>query len=57
MIYIVKNLVQKPEDTLPYWATTKVFAVDDEMALAVSRATCSMEGYRTTMQEIKEKRD
>ena len=57
MIYIVRNLVQKPEDTLPYWATTKVFAVDDEMARAVSRAVCSMEGYKTVMQEIKEKRE
>jgi hypothetical protein len=56
MIYIVRNLVQKPQEPLPYWATTKVFAVDDEMARAVSRAVCSMEGYKTIDQQIKERR-
>lgn len=54
MIYLVRNLVQKPHDPLPYWALTKVFAIDDEMARAVSRATCSMEGYRTIDQKIME---
>ena len=56
MIYLVTNLVQKPQESLPFWATTKVFAVDDEMARAVSRAVCSMQGLKTLHQKIKERR-
>ena len=56
MIYTVRNLVQKPEDTHPQWALTKVFAVDEEMAKAVSRAVCSLQGFRTTDQTLVEVR-
>jgi hypothetical protein len=54
MIYVVRNLVQKPHESSPHWALTKVFAIDDEMARAVSRATCSIEGYRIFDQQIVE---
>lgn len=55
MIYIVYNLVQDTKGKQSY-RNTKVFAVDDEMARAVSRALCSANGYKLIDQTIMERR-
>lgn len=56
MIYIVYNLVENTKDSRTSYKNTKVFAVDEEMARAVSRAMCSTNGYKVLDQVIVEKR-
>lgn len=55
MIYVVKNLVENYRKQTS-WKDAKVFAVDDEMAVAVSRALCHTNGYKVLDQLIVEKR-
>lgn len=51
MIYALKNNVQHP-DGRGAVRFTKVFAVDEEMARAVSRAMCSADGMRVLEQWV-----
>jgi hypothetical protein len=51
MIYALKNNVQHADGRRAV-RFTKVFAVDDEMARAVSRAMCSADGLRVLEQWI-----
>lgn len=51
MIYALKNNVQHADGRRAV-RFTKVYAVDDEMARAVSRALCSADGMRVLEQWI-----
>jgi hypothetical protein len=51
MIYALKNDVQHADGRRAV-RFTKVYAVDDEMARAVSRALCSADGMRVLEQWI-----
>lgn len=56
MIYFVQNLVEDSKTKKVRFADTKVFAVDDEMAFAVSKALCNTNGYKVLEQSVKFKR-
>ena len=56
MIYTVYNLVKNAKDGRTSYKNTKVFAVDDEMARAVSRALCGINGYKVLDQVIIQQR-
>lgn len=53
MIYVIHNRVLNCEGK-QCQRNTKVFAIDDEMALAVSRALCNTAGFKVINQVITE---